>query len=355
MHDQVLPPSRRRLLLASGLTACASLLPGQANASHHFESAAVRANPKLGLTDLYVFDAPGADRTVFILDVNFAPRPGEAFLDGAALYSIHCASDDKFVAGRTWSFSQVDGGVACHQGDEANGALGAKGPALGTVPLGKATKLPGGIRVWAGVAKDPFFGNSPGIGAFRAQLAQGKYDPEVWAKAAGTNIFSGRSCGVLVLEMPNALLGKRIGVFSTVAVQQDGSWRQVQYMAKALISHSMLFEDEALKAAFNASRPDTQEAFVSFFAARIARAAHFAGSRKDAFAYGDRTARRLLPDVVAYEVGTKASLRPERVNGRRLGDDAMTTTLTWLIGQPTDQKVKDPGNHTAVFPFVVPA
>lgn len=355
MHHQVLQLSRRRVLLASGLTAGASLVPGLASASHHFEVAAVRSNPKLGLTDLYVFGAPEGDRTVFILNANFLPKRGEDLLDRSALYNIHCATDDAYKAGKTWSFSFDGKHVHCHQLDEANGAVGAKGRELGHFALGKSKELHGGIRVWAGEVKDPFFGNSPGLHAFRVQLAQGKFDPDVWTKSSGKSIFEGRTCCALVLEVPNAMLGKSINVFSTAAVKQKGNWSQVQYMAKALIAHSMLFEDEPLKAAFDASRPDTQKEFVSFFSARIARASHFAASRPDPFAYGDETAKRLLPDVIAYQVGTEAAYTAERVNGRKLSDDAMSVTMTWLVGKPTNQQVKDPVNYTAAFPFIVSA
>lgn len=355
MHKQVLQTNRRRMLFASGLAACASTIPGLASASHHFEIATVRSNPKLGLTDLYVFKAPEGDKTVFILDANFLPKPGEDLLDRSALYSIHCATDDSFKQGFTWSFAYDGRHVSCHQLDEANAAAGAPGRSLGSFALGKAAELKGGIRAWVGHAKDPFFGNSPGIGAFRAELKEGKYDPQVWSKSSGKNIFAGRTCCALVLEVPNAMLGSKINVFSTVAVKDGKGWRQVQYMAKVLMAHSMLFEDEALKVAFDGSRPDTQKPFVSIFAARIARATHFAKSKPDPFAYGDETARRLLPDVMPYEVGTEAGYLPERVNGRKLTDDAMTTTLTWLLGQPTDHGVKDPKNYTSGFPFVIAA
>ncbi|MFC5607361.1 hypothetical protein ACFPRE_11175 [Variovorax soli] len=355
MHHQVLQSSRRRVLLASGLTACASLVPRFAVASHHFEVAAVRSNPKLGLTDLYVFNAPGNASTVFILDANFLPKPGEDLLDRAAVYNIHCATDDSFKAGLTWNFVNQGDHIACLQMDEANGAVGAKGRELGRLTPGKEAKLPGGIRAWVGRAKDPFFGNSPGLGAFRAQLAQGKYDPEVWAKASGTNIFLGRTCCPLVLEVPNAMLGKKVSAFGTVAVKDGSGWKQVQYMGKPLMAHSMLFEDEDLKAAFDASRPDKQKEFHNFFSARIARSAHFAASRPDPFAYGDEMASRLLPDVIRYEVGTEAAFVAANPNGRKLSDDGMSTSLTWLIGKPTSQHLKDPVNYTGTFPFVIPA
>lgn len=354
MHDQVLSSSRRRSLMASGLAACAAAVSGTAHASHHFELAAARSNPKIGLTDMYVFNAPEGDRTVFILNANFLPQPGGDLLDRSGLYNIHCAVDDSFKAGVTWTFGYDGRHVRFGQLDEANGAVGKKGKELAKLTLGKEAKLPNGIRVWVGKAKDPFFGNSPGIGAFRAQSKEGKYDPDVWVKASGKNIFAGRECCIFVLEVPNALLSKKINVFSTVALNSHGSWHQVQYMANVLIAHSMLFEDEVLKAGYDASRPDTQKDFGNIFSARIARSAHLAGSRPDPFAYGDEMAKRLLPDVMPYEVGTPAAYLVDKVNGRKLSDDAMTTTITWLIGKPTNQGVKDPVNYTSAFPYIMP-
>jgi len=355
MQNNVFGLNRRRALIASGAAACATLLPAAAHASHHFEAAAGRNNPKIALTDFYVFKAAEGDRTVFLLDVNFAPKAGEDLLDRGAVYNIHCATSDDLKSGMTWTFAYDGPELTCHQLDEANGALGAKGRKLGAVAEGKPTELPDGIRAWVGRVKDPFFGNSPALGAFRAQLAQGKYDPSVWEKASGKNIFLGRTCGVLVLEIPNKMLGRQISAFTTVAVNQAGQWNQVQYMAKSLMSHVMLFEDEALKTAFDASRPDTQTQFINFFSARIARSAHFAKSRPDPFAYGDETAKRLLPDVVPYTVGSEAAYTAERFNGRKLSDDAMSTTLSLLIGTPIDQHLKDLHNYTDKFPYVIPA
>ena len=347
--------SRRRALALSGLAAGAAVLPSLARASHHFEVAAVRSNPKLGLTDLYVFNAPDGKHTVFVLNANFSPKTGEPLLDASALYNIHCATSDDFKSGMTWAFASSGDRISCYQLDGANGALGAKGRKLGDVTVGKKAQLPNGIKAWVGRIKDPFFGNSPGLHVYRAQLAEGKYDPQVWEKASGKNIFLDRTCGSLVLEVPNAMLGGKINAFSTVAVQKGSGWQQVQYMAKPLMAHTMLFEDEPLKAAFDASRPDTQKEFFNFFSARIARSAHFAGGRDDAFAYADATAKRLLPDVMPYEVGTQAAFTVDRINGRKFSDDGMSVVLSLLIGKTIDQHAKDLHNYQAAFPYVVSA
>lgn len=346
--------NRRRALIAAGLTAGAAVQPTIALASHHFESVAARKDPALGLIDLFVFNSPDSDRTVFILTVNFLPKPGVDLLNRNALYNIHCATSKDLKEGMTWTFAYDGKQVACTRSGEPNGAIGAKGKSIGHLTPDKEGELAGGIRARIGRAKDPFFGNSPGLHAYRAQIAEGRYDPSIWEKASGTNIFLGRECGVIVLEVPNQMLGKDIAVFSTVAQRQGSKWQQVQYMAKPLIAHTMLFDDDTLKTAYNTSRPNTQGEFKNFFKASIARSAHFAGGRADAFSYADKTTELLLPDVLRYEVGSEASFTAEKLNGRKLTDDAMSTTLTLLIGKPTSQHLKDPGNYNVnKFPYVL--
>jgi hypothetical protein len=45
-----------------------------------------------------------------------------------------------------------------------------------------------------------------------------------------------------VLEVPNSMLGKTIRTFMTTAVDNKGTWTQVQYSANPLLSHITLFE-----------------------------------------------------------------------------------------------------------------
>lgn len=348
--------SRRSLLMSSGILMVSSLVPfTSAWASNHFETALVREMPDLSINDMYVFANAAKDHTVVILSVNFLPDPnGENPYHNGALYNLHLSNNDEYSDGITLSFV-FDG----HKGkayllDQPNADVGAMGSEVADITLGEETTLDNGIRVWAGLGKDPFFGNSPALGVFRAQQAQGIYDPEVWVKASGDNIFSGRLCSPIVMEIPNELLGEEIRAFATSAYQNDGVWEQAQYVGIPLIPHTTMFESDLLKGAYARSRPTTQEEFRSVMAARIARSVAFADSREDPFAYADKTVSRWIPNVQRYKPGTEAVFTVEKQNGRPLDADAMSVILTMLIGEPTDQAIEDAKLYTDSFPYILP-
>lgn len=349
--------SRRSLLMTTGgLMAAGSGLVGNAFASNHFETALVRNTPDLSIADMYVFANKAKDHTVFIIDVNFKPDPksGSLYHDGA-LYNIHVSKNDEYTSGMTLSFSFDGSKGKAYLLDQPNADVGAIGAEIGALTVGEEAVFDNGIRVWTGLAKDPFFGNSPGIGVWRAQQAKGFYDPEVWTKASGTNIFAGRNCAPIVVEVPNSMLGdKEIRVFSTSAYKANDVWEQVQYVAWPLVPHSLLFESDLLKSAYARTRPTTQEEFRSVMTARIARSVAFADSQEDPFAYADKTVGLFIPNVQKYTPGTEAAFTIDTRNGRPLDDDAMSVIMSLVIGEPTDQAVKNMELYTDSFPYVLP-
>jgi hypothetical protein len=342
---------------AIALTA-ASLISGQAMASHHFESVIVQKTPALNQLDNYVFASPKADHTVFIMTVNSVPKSGpNGIFATDALYNIHVADDDGYKTGHTFSLSfSSDNTFTVYESQTPNGAVGAKGAKIGAGKLGKTSELAKGIKAWAGVVKDPFFGNSTSLGLLRAQLNAGKpYDPSIWAQAQGKSIFLGREASAIVLEVPNSMLGKTIRTFMTTAVDTKGTWKQVQYSANPLLSHIMMFESQALKGEHDQSRPDSENGMKAMVSARVARATTLAKTEKDPQQYGDEIAAKMIPDVLTYKVGSTAHYTLNERNGRSLDDDAMSTVLTMLLGTPTDQKIANPKLHTANFPYLMPA
>ncbi|MFI8479017.1 hypothetical protein ACIGCM_00395 [Pseudomonas sp. NPDC078700] len=330
---------------------------GQALASHHFESRIVQKTPTLNQLDNFVFASERPDHTVFVMTFSAVPKAG---VDGAlsthALYNIHVANDEAYKTGHTYSVSYTgDDEFSLYAADAPNVAAGTKGAKLTDGRVGKTTELENGIKVWTGVVKDPFYGNSTSLGLLRAQLHNGTaYDPSIWAQAQGKSIFIGRKAAAIVLDVPNSMLGSSVRVFMTTDAQKNGAWQQVQYSANPLISHTMLFENGALKAQLDGSRPDTQKTIKSLISARITRATLLANSQKDPIKYADKVADMLIPDVLTYKVGTAAKYAASERNGRSLDDDAMSAVLTMLLGTPTDQKISNPKLHTPGFPYLVP-
>ena len=60
--------------------------------------------------------------------------------------------------------------------NEPNAEVGRQGRKIGTGSIGQTAKLDNGIKIWAGLARDPFMGNAAGIGAFKQRLNEGKFD-----------------------------------------------------------------------------------------------------------------------------------------------------------------------------------
>lgn len=330
---------------------------GIAFASHHFESASAIKVPSLNQLDNYVFQSARPDATAFVMTLNPAPKatPGGIF-NTSALYNIHIAQDDRFTQGFTYSLQFDDkDNFTVYEAAEPNAAPGTKGKMIGKGSINKMLKLDNGVQIWAGVAKDPFFGNSPALHVFRKDLAEGKYDPNVWKNSQGKNIFADRRCAAIVLDIPDKSLGKKISVFMTTDAENNNQWQQVQYSAIPLFAHSMLFENEALKHEHDTSRPDRDNAMKNFVSARTTRASAVAHSQKDPVAYGDKIANMLVPDVITYNVGTPAKFAADGINGRKMSDDAMSVMLSLLIGQPTDQVIADKKIYSSAFPYVIPA
>lgn len=352
MKSRVIVNQLGRLVLLSMLSVAAV----DAAASHHFETAAVRKSSQYNQLDNYVFESSRPGYTVFVMSVNPAPKSGpDGVFASNALYNIHVASDDKFNTGHTYSLAFAGEQYTLFASEQPNGAVGAVGDKVGTGTIGKAAELAGGIRVWSGTAQDPFYGNSPGLGLFRAKLNSGVYDGGAWTAAKGANIFSGRLSSVIVLEVPNGMLGANVKVFMTTAVKEGDKWEQVQYSANPLFSHAMLFESETLKSLHDHSRPDNDAEMKHYVAARVARAAGLAKTQADPIAYGDKVAELLVPDVISYKPGSKAVYSYAVRNGRAIDDDAMSAMLSLWCGTPVDQAIPNPKLYTADFPYVIPA
>ena len=61
----------------------------------------------------------------------------------------------------------------------------------------------------------------------------------------------------------------------------------------------------------------------------------------------------VMPDVLAYKPGTKASYRVGSLNGRPLHDDAMNTVLELMHGVAIDDHANDGRRYETTFPYIV--
>ena len=312
--------------------------------------------PAHNQTDNFVFESSEPGKTVFVMLVNNSPKaePGKTFATDA-LYNIHVADDAGYKTGHTFSLRFTKNSLQLMQLDTPNDAVGTMGKVIAQGAINSVIKAKDGVKLWAGIAKDPFYGNSPGLHQWRVDLAKGIYDKDNWAKNGKNSIFQGRQVGAIVLEVPNSMLGSDIKLFATTAVQRSpGKWEQVQYSANPLFSHAMLLDSEALKESHDRSRPTMQTEEVNAVAARALRCTAITKSQKDPVAYSNEVVAKLVPDVIEYKPGSKASYAVALRNGRTLDDDGMGVILSLACGMPVDQAIQNPKLYQASFPYVLP-
>ncbi|WP_432720597.1 DUF4331 family protein [Jeongeupia wiesaeckerbachi] len=331
-------------------------VPLATKASHHFESKIAIDHPQFDLTDVYVFESEKKGYTVFSMDVN--PRTGS---DGKpqfgenGIYSFHIGND-KALSGLGMTFTvqfKEDRAIFGLTKEGANLAVGTIGSAFGEASIGTTKSFSNGVRVWTGSARDQFVGNSAGINKFRNELSAGKVD--LTSFKDGVNLFQTLYSSVIVMEVPNKMLPPEIYVYATTALYNVDKWEQVNRMANPLMTHLFMFNNKMEISEHVGHRPDMdikQRYVVSDYTLR-ALSLDKESTVKDKVAYADRLAEELLPDVIPYRVGTPASFKIEKINGRKPTDDAMDVQLSRFLGRPVTDYANTFDHHPDTFPYVV--
>jgi hypothetical protein len=216
--------------------------------SHHLDSPRARQDPRLDLTDQYVFR--GEAGTVFVMDVNSSlsgpdARPGfhpegryeiKIHLDGAELealaYRVTFGESDEAGEQRV-ALHLLTGPDA--RDDAATGELLAQGRTNSPIAG------PAGLRLWAGRARDPFYVDLRQVGAMSSAVAHGaKPDPAGWSPQVAQSSLAGSTIHAIVLEVadqdPRLGRGRRIGVWSATKLATDaGGWRQINRAGRPMV------------------------------------------------------------------------------------------------------------------------
>ena len=335
--------------------------------SHHFDSAADRADGRINLCDLYVFPgAPGT--TALILTVNpDAGRSSPATFRPDAVYEFVLASDAgtvEDIAFRVRFTDPGDGGqqpVRVLRADGPAAREGGGGALLGEGRTGDVFPLSGdgsggfggeGLA-WAGLAADPFTADGSALYSFLQAVREGRYDPTIFT-ASPSNVFAGRDVTAIVLQLPDAALGgTRLSVWARISVLDHVPPRQVNRIGQAMF-RPLFFnapDSEAEMDALNAGSPapdrDTYGERVRAIAGTIARLAGL----PDADGHAARVAEAFLPDVVTYRPGQPAAFHPGGGNGRALGDNAFDHAVAVLAGSALGNS-STPPPATEAFPYL---
>jgi hypothetical protein len=327
--------------------------------SHHFDSAAHRADGRINPCDLYAFPAaPGT--TALILTVNpDAGRSSPTTFRPDALYEFVVASDggtSEDLALRV-TFTEPDGngrqqvGILRAGGPDAR--YGTAGAPLGEGRTGAVFSLSGDGLAWAGLAADPFNGDGIAVGRFLQGLTEGRYTPEVFTDAP-SNAFAGRDVSAIALQVPDAALGgTQIALWARISLDDHAGRRQVSRIGQAML-RPLFFnppETEAELDALNAGAPATdRDAHGQRVRSIAATAARLAGL-PDPDGHAGRVTAAFLPEVLAYRPGQPAAFHPGGGNGRALGDDAFDVAVAVLAGSTLGNACA-PRQATPAFPYL---
>lgn len=240
---RTLPPQHAAVLLLLGVGAAAGVGLGTLAASDHQDTPDVELNPKMDLTDVYVFPGSAPGRIVLAMNTRAFLTPAEspgAFFDPDLLYQFKVDNDGDAIEDRVIqvTFSgegadqqvQLRGPVAPPVPGAMMNELADSGPAVEgdlRVNLGQAD----GIQLFAGPRDDSFFIDLeaafcilpdrkpaggplsgpcalPGGGAFRPAGEAVNY-------VNGFNVLS------IVVELPSELLEAgapgRLGIWGTIS------------------------------------------------------------------------------------------------------------------------------------------
>lgn len=342
--------SKSILAISLGVVSTASIV----YASHHFESSLAQKFPQYDLTDMYVFDSADKGYTTFIMDVNpTTGKDGKSMFGDNGVYSFHIASNKSMRAeGLTITASLKDNDFIFGIATGSNLAIGTKGEPVGKATIGNAEVFNNGMRVWTGAARDPFVGNSAGLIAFSQKLAKGELDLTTYIK--GVDLFAQFNTSAIVIEIPNKMLPKKVYVYASSAMYNLDKWEQVNRLANPLMTHLFMADNKMEVAEHVGHRPDMDVKRSYAVSGRVLRAVSLDGKLSNPVEYSDSVAAKLLPDLIPYEVGTKAEYSFENINGRAPTDDAMDAVLSLFLGRKVTDHANTFDRHPSKFPYLVP-
>lgn len=343
---------------ASALALALAIVPSSpALASGHFMSGLQGQFPQYDTVDTWVFQSSRPGYTSIIASVNpsaplvDADTAVEPFGEGG-LYNIHIATDDSLKNGMTFVFSFLRDAVEVRKIGMPNADVGTRGDYMAGGRIGSEITLDNGVHIWTGRGIEPFFGNGKGWAAFSAAKQAGAYKPELF-KPDG-DLFVKSHSSFIVLDIPNSMLGGKIGVFQSTAVNYKGEWRQVDRHAQVLIPYIFLADTHAEFEDHTQHRPDSdaaerRQAVVNnvFWSTMVANP-----KLKNPMQYAQKIGAMMMPDILHYRVGTPARYAVGDLNGRALSDDAMNTVLELMMSVPIDDYAYDQKRYSTQFPYI---
>lgn len=312
------------VLLSVLILSALSLAP-VARAADHLDSPFVILDPRIDITDLYVFH-PGPSgnqdlsKIVLVVNVNpLTPAGLKPSFSDTAVYQFKIDTNGDAVAdlayAATFDTPTPEGAqnVALRLATGSAAEPGVEGPIVGQGPVETIVAVEGGGKLFTGLRDDPFFFD---LGAFRNGLAFCTVGtpPDTFA---GTNVLS------IALELPTQALGAnpQIGVWAAIiGPDPSGSMSQIDRMARPAINTVFIPSDR--KNDFNFGQPaDDQANFRQFVVATLQ-------ALGNSEATANQLADILLPDIMTVDT----SQPTQYLNGRGLTDDVIDISLGIVSG-----------------------
>jgi Domain of unknown function (DUF4331) len=336
--------------------------------SHHLDSPLARQDPRLNITDQYVFD--DRDATVLIMNVRTSLAGAEKPLgfhdEGRYEFKVHL--DDAETENLTFRlvFDAENGGTQQYRVYRLEGAEAADDSAAGVqIAQGRTSEAVDGVdgvRVWAGRVADPFFLDLRQLGAVDLLVQHGE-DADVSAPQGAASTFAGSSVASIVLRIPwrdpQLSQDRRIRMWSTTKLGTDsGGWRQIGRAGLPMIWPIFRDADSDVASLANETHPaEDLSNYGKTVTGLIGDTVRRLGTAARPDAYAAEVARLIFPDTLPYRVGTPAAFAFTDFNGRHLGDNApevmfsLVTNSAVSTGLPPSSSA---GTRTDTFPFVVP-
>jgi hypothetical protein len=224
---------------------------------------------------------------------------------------------------------------------------------------GKHVTGESGVRLWAGIAGEPFYAEPTVLGAIRKAVANGaSVDLTGWNKDKAVNAFANTTVNSIVIEVPDRVFGTtKIGFWGVTALAtDDGGWRQINRAGKPMIQPIFNPDNSARSSEYNQTHPhDDRAIYGSLVSTLVARVVTAMGTSADPKAYGNSVAELCFPDILDYEVGTSAVFGFAKRNGRALSDNAPEVMFSMVVNAAlSDGLHKDTASGTLRpdFPYV---
>ncbi|MCM4082300.1 DUF4331 family protein [Paractinoplanes hotanensis] len=328
--------------------------------SHHLDSPEARRDPRLNITDQYVFD--DRDAIVFVMNTrtSLAGDNVPVGFHDEARYEFRIHLDGAMVENLTFRFAfGPDGFRLSRLEGTAAGDDSATGVEIARGRTGQAITGADGIEVWTGPALDPFFLDLSQLAAVDRLVIHGQ-DAEITGFLPGkaNNTFAGATVQSIVLRVPHhdshLFTDRVIRVWSTTRLATDaGGWRQVSRAGLPMIWP--LFRDADSEEASHANTSHPSQDTMNYgqqVRKQIASTVHRLGTTARPEAYALEVLQRILPDALQYQVGTPAIFGFTDFNGRRLDDNAAEVMFSLATNSAVSTGLPA-GPHSDVFPYVV--